>query len=162
VNPTISSAGASFASDRGGVPARGCMLALMAPIILVLLAAGTLMIMSDRQNDANKRHEKEALEQITRHAQSYEDDVQNEARNGYPSEGRTRALAQRNHSSLISYGQSDQSLTTVAEFFAAYEDTSFFGTSPSRAYRCYAFRFQPNAKGGPSRTTLPLQECHST
>lgn len=138
------------------------MLALMVPILLVLLAAGTLVIMSNRQNDANERHENEALEQITRHAQSYEDEVQNEARNGYPSEDRTRVIAQRNHSNLISYGQSDQSLTTFVEFFATYEDTSFFGTSPSSAYRCYTFRLQPDAKGGPSRTTLPLQKCNPT
>ncbi|MDQ0767162.1 hypothetical protein QFZ32_000642 [Streptomyces canus] len=138
------------------------MLALMVPLILVLLAAGTLMIMYHRQNDANGRRENEALEQIRRHAKSYEDDVQNEAQNGYPSEDRTGAIAQRNHSSLISYGQSAQSLTTVVEFFATYEDTSFFGTSPSRAYRCYVFRFQPDAKGGTSRTTLPVQECNST
>ncbi|MEU0032184.1 hypothetical protein [Streptomyces sp. NPDC006335] len=133
----------------------------MVPILLVLLAAGTLMIISHRQNDANERHENEALEQITRHAQSYEDDVQNEARNGYPSEDRTRAIAQRNHSRLISYGQSAQSLTTVVEFSATYEDTSFLGTSPSMAYRCYVFHFQP-AKGGTVRTTLALQECNST
>ncbi|MFJ8785091.1 hypothetical protein [Streptomyces sp. NPDC102476] len=133
----------------------------MVPVILVLFAVGTLMIMSRRQNDANERHENEALEQITRHVQSYEDDVLNVARNGYPSEDRTRAIAQRNHSSLISYGQSAHSLTTVVEFFATYEATSFFGTSPSRAYRCYVFRFQPDAKGGTSRTTLPLQECNS-
>ncbi|MFJ9150313.1 hypothetical protein ACIRP7_20010 [Streptomyces sp. NPDC102270] len=153
MNPSLSSAGAPSLSDHGGYRP-GCMLALMAPVILVLLAGGTLMIVSHRQNDAEERHENEALEQIARHAESYEDDVQNEARNGYPSEDRTRAIAQQNHSSLISYGPSARSLTTVVEFFATYEDTSFFGTSPSRAYRCYV--------GGTVRTTLALQECNST
>ncbi|MEU9322793.1 hypothetical protein AB0D91_03120 [Streptomyces canus] len=134
----------------------------MVPIVLVLLAAGTLMFMAHRQNSANERHEKEALEQIARHAKSYEDDVRGETRGSYPSQERIRAIAQRNSGTLVSYAPSDQSLTTVVELFATYQDSSFFGTSPSRAYRCYSFRFQKGAEGEPGRTRLPLQQCNPT
>ncbi|MFJ5840279.1 hypothetical protein ACIQGO_26600 [Streptomyces shenzhenensis] len=134
----------------------------MVPIVLVLLAAGTLMIMAHRQNSANERREKEALEQIARQAESYEDDVQDEGRNSYPSQARTQAIAQRNYGTLVSYEPSDRSLTTRVKFFATYEDTSAFGTSLSRTYRCYSFRFQEGAEGGPRRTTLPRQQCNRT
>lgn len=134
----------------------------MVPIVLVLLAAGTLMIMAHRQNNANARHEKEALEQMARLVESYEDDVQDEARNSYPSQARTRVIAQQNYGTLISYELSDRSLTTLVEFFATYEDTSFFGTSISRAHRCYSFSFKEGVEGGPRRTTLPLQQCNPT
>jgi len=138
------------------------MVALMVPIVLVLLAVGTLMITTHRQNSAGERHEKEALEQIATHAESYAADVQAEARNSYPSQARTRAIAQRNHGTLVSYEPSDRSLTTIVEFFATYEDTSFFGTSPARVYRCCSFRFQEGAEGGPRKRTTRLRECHVT
>ncbi|MEU6608697.1 hypothetical protein ABZ922_27215 [Streptomyces shenzhenensis] len=134
----------------------------MVPIVLVLLAAGTLMIMAHRQHSANERRERQALEQIARQAQSYEDDMQDEGRNSYPSQARTRAIAQRNYGTLVSYEPSHRSLTTRVKFFATYEDTSVFGTSPSRTYRCYSFRFQEGAEGRPRRATLPRQQCNRT
>lgn len=136
------------------------MMALMVPVVLVLLAAGTLMIMSKRQDSANERHEREALEQIARQTKSYEDTVQNESRKNYPSQARMRAIAQRSYGTLVSYEPSERSLTTLVEFFAAYEETSFFGTSVSRAYRCYSFRFHMGGGGGPHRTPLPLKKCN--
>ncbi|WP_329334503.1 hypothetical protein OG866_13400 [Streptomyces sp. NBC_00663] len=132
----------------------------MAPFVLVLLAAGTLMIMAHRQNSATERHEKQALEQLARHVESYEDVVRGELRTGDPSRPWTRTVAQRNYGTLVSYVRSDRSLTTLVEFFATYEETSFFGTSTARAYRCYSFRFQEGAEGGPDRTALPLQQCN--
>ncbi|MFH9855232.1 hypothetical protein ACH4NV_17285 [Streptomyces althioticus] len=152
--------GAPSRFDRGGVPAAGCMVALMVPIVLVLLAVGTLMVMSHRQNSANERKEHEALERTARLVESYEDDVWAEARNGYPSQAQTRAIARRNHGTLVSYEPSNRSLTTVVEFFATYEDISFFGTSESHAYRCYSLRFQDGVDGGPRRTKLPLSQCN--
>ncbi|MET8485940.1 hypothetical protein [Streptomyces tendae] len=134
----------------------------MVPIALVLLAAGTLMIMVHRQKSANERRGEEALEQIARLVESYEDDVRNEARNSYPNEARTQAIAQQNYGILVSYEASDRSLTTTVKFFATYEDTSFFGTSISRAHRCYSFRFQEGVEGKPRRTMLPLQQCKPT
>ncbi|MCO4694490.1 hypothetical protein LRR80_00528 [Streptomyces sp. RO-S4] len=134
----------------------------MVPIVLVLLAAGTLMAMAHRQNSANERHEQEALEQMTRLGESFADDVRDEARNGYPSQAQTRVIAQRNHGTLVSYEPSDRSLTTRVKFFATYEDTSFFGTSISRAHLCCSFRFEEGAEGGPRRTTLPLRQCNPT
>ncbi|MDX3799359.1 hypothetical protein [Streptomyces sp. AK04-3B] len=131
----------------------------MAPIVLVLLAAGTLMIMAHRQDSANERHEKAALQQIARHTDSYKDIMQKEARSSFPSQARTRATAQRNYGTLVSYKPAGGSLTTVVKFYAPYEDTSFFGTSVSRTYRCYAFRFQVGGGGTPHRTTLPLSNC---
>ncbi|MEU1299434.1 hypothetical protein [Streptomyces shenzhenensis] len=134
----------------------------MVPIVLVLLAAGTLMIMAHRQNSANERREKEALEQIAREVESYEDDVRDEGRNSYPSQARTRAIAQRYYATLVSYEPSDRSLTTRVKFFGTYEDTTVFGTSLSRVYRCYSFRFLEGAEGRPRRTTLPRQQCNRT
>ncbi|WP_431954886.1 hypothetical protein [Actinacidiphila sp. bgisy167] len=134
----------------------------MAPIVLVLLAAGTLMIMAHRQTNANERHEKEALDQMARFVESYEDDVQDEARISYPSQAQTRAIAQRYYGTLVSYELSDRSLSTRVKFFATYENTSFFGTSISRAYRCYSIRFQEGVESKPRRTTLPLQQCNPT
>ncbi|MGW4729494.1 hypothetical protein ACWEQC_09970 [Streptomyces shenzhenensis] len=98
----------------------------MVPIVLVLLAAGALMIMAHRQHSANERRENAALEQIARQAESYEDDMQDEGRNSYPSQARTRAIAQRNYGTLVSYEPSDRSLTTLVEFFGTYEDTSVY------------------------------------
>ncbi|MFJ3136582.1 hypothetical protein ACIPK5_11770 [Streptomyces sp. NPDC086843] len=144
------------------MPAPGCLVALMVPIVLVLLAAGTLMAMAHRQNSANERHEQEALERMTRHVESFEDDVRDEARNGFPSPAQTRVIAQRHHGTLVSYEPSDRSLTLRVEFFATYEDTTFFGTSISRAHRCCSFRFEEGAEGGPRRTTLPLRQCNPT
>ncbi|MEU0447571.1 hypothetical protein [Streptomyces tendae] len=120
------------------------------------------MITAHRQNSTNERHEKKALEQIARLVESYEGDVQDEARNSYPNRARTRAIAQQNYGSLIFYEASDRSLSTTVKFFATYEDTSFFGTSISRAHRCYSFRFQKGVEGKPRRTILPLQQCKPT
>jgi hypothetical protein len=138
------------------------MVALMVPIVLVLLTAGTLMIMAHRQNSADERHEKEALEQTARHAKSYEDGLRDERLDSYPSQEWTRATAQRHSGTLISYAQSDQSLTTLVKFFATYRDISFFGGSTSRIYRLYLFHFQEGAEGGPRRITPPLQQCSPT
>lgn len=120
MNRALSSADAPPRSDRGGVPAPGCLVALMVPIVLVLLAAGTLMAMAHRQNSANERHEQEALERMRRHVESFADDVRDEARNGYPSQAQTRVIARRNHGTLVSYEPSDRSLTTRVKFFATY------------------------------------------
>lgn len=158
---TSSSAGTPR-SNRGGVPAPGCMVTLMVPIVLVLLAAGTLMITAHRQNSTNGRHEKDALEQIARLVESYESEVRSEARNSYPNRARTRAIAQQNYGILVSYEASDRSLTTTVKFFATYEDISFFGTSISRTHRCYSFRFQEGVEGNPHRIGLPLQHCEPT
>jgi hypothetical protein len=136
------------------------MVAVMVPIVLVLLAAGTLMIMAQRQDRANERHEDEALQQLARHTKSYEDTVQKEARSSFPSQARTRAIAQGTYGTLVSYEPSHGSLTTIVKFFASYEETSFFGTSITRVYRCYSFRFQAGAEGGSHRRTLPLKQCH--
>ncbi|MFJ4330757.1 MULTISPECIES: hypothetical protein [unclassified Streptomyces] len=131
----------------------------MVPIVLVLAAAGTLMIMAHQQSRANERHEKKALQQMATLVESYEDDVRNEARNRYPNQPRTRAIAKRNHGTLVSYEASGRSLATTVKFFVTYEGTSFFGTSISRAHRCYSFRFQEGVEGRARRTTLPLQQC---
>lgn len=162
MNRSRSSAGTPPRSYLGGVPAPGCMVALMVPIVLVLLAAGTLMVMAHRQDSADERREKEALEQIAGHVRSYEDAVRGEGRNGFASRERAQDVARQNQGVLVSYAQSGRALTTLVRFFATYEDASFFGSSASRAYRCYSIRFQPGAGGGPSRTLVPPMECHRT
>jgi len=155
----LSSAGTPLRSDRSGVPAPGCLVALMVPIVLVLLAAGILMIMIHRQNSANGRHEHKAVEVITRNARSYEDAMQNETRNGYPSRARTLAIAKQHYGLVVSYQASDRSMATRVEFFATYEEKNLFGTSMVPATRCYSLSFQRDDSGTSHRTTSPLQPC---
>ncbi|MFF4485068.1 hypothetical protein ACFY0F_01010 [Streptomyces sp. NPDC001544] len=131
----------------------------MAPIVVVLLIAATLMTLNYRQNRTNERNEQNALRRIARLAQSYESDMQHEARGHYPSEARTRGVARRNDAALVSYTRSGQSLTTVIQFHATYEDSSMFGSSLSMAYRCYSFLFRKDDEGGPRKRTAPLREC---
>ncbi|MFD8687185.1 hypothetical protein [Streptomyces sp. NPDC059651] len=134
----------------------------MVPVVLVLLAAGTLTVMAHRQDSADQRREQEALEQIAGHVRSYEDVVRGEGRNGFASRARAQDAARQYQGVLVSYARSDRSLTTLVRFFATYEDTGFFGVSATRAYRCYSIRFPEGAGGGPSRTAVPLKECRPT
>lgn len=147
-------------SDRGGVPAWGCIVALMAPFVVALIVVGTFMIMGHRQDTANARHKDEALRQTTKLATSYEGDLLNEMRGGDPDETRTRELAKQNQGTLITRTSSGRSLTTVVKFSATYKSVSFFGTSETQASRCYSFRFAAGGRSGVRRTVLPLQECN--
>ncbi|MFF9124539.1 hypothetical protein ACF09J_14735 [Streptomyces sp. NPDC014889] len=146
-------------SDRDGIPAPGCLIALMAPLVAVALIAGTLMFLAHRQDRANERHEKAALERMARLTESYVGDLSNEARTRYPSEARTRGLARQNHGTLVSYTQSTRSLTTVVQFVAAYDEAVMFGSSHSQVHRCYSFLFEKDAEGGLRKRTTPLESC---
>ncbi|MPY58992.1 hypothetical protein [Streptomyces spongiae] len=131
----------------------------MAPIVAVLLAAAVLMYMGHRQEQANERNEREAVRRAATLARSYAGDMLNELRDRYPSEARTRDIAQRHDGRLVSSTRSGESLTTVVEFFAAYEEASMFGTSYSRTYRCYSVVLQEDAKGVPQARTTLLEKC---
>lgn len=151
--------GAPSRQARDGAPSRGCLLALMAPVVAVLLAAAVLMFLGHRQDQTNERNEQEALRRTATLARSYAGDIVNESRDRYPSDARTRDIAQRHDGWLVSSTRSGESLTTVVEFFAAYEEASMFGTSYSRAHQCYSFVLGENAEGIPQVRTTPLEKC---
>ncbi|MDW4911018.1 hypothetical protein RB628_38310 [Streptomyces sp. ADMS] len=146
-------------SDRVTVPSPGCLVAIMAPILAVLLVASVLMVMDYRQESANDRNEKEALRKTVTQARSYANDVLAKGLDDYPGREAVRDIAERHDGRLISYGRSGGSLATTVRFFAEFEDTSMFGVSYSRAHRCYAFEFQRDAEGGLQEKTTPLEKC---
>ncbi|GAA2768824.1 hypothetical protein GCM10010103_78680 [Streptomyces paradoxus] len=143
---------------RVTVPAPGCLIALFAPIIAVLIAALVLMVMHHRQQRANERNEAEALNRTAAAARSYARDVA-AAPDGFPGRKAVRAIAERHDGTLISYARSKGSLATTVRFFGEYEDTSMFGVSNSRAYRCYSIVVRRGAEGVPQVKTTPLEKC---
>lgn len=149
-------------SNRGRALSCGCTFALIAPVVVVLLIAATVLTLDYRQGRANARNERNALRQMEPLARSYANDMLTDVKDRHPSEARTAELALRHDGTLVSYTQSDQSLATVVRFFAAYEDTSFFGSSYSRAYRCYTVMFHTDAGGGLRKGLIQLQKCKFT
>ncbi|MEU3855605.1 hypothetical protein [Streptomyces sp. NPDC029554] len=99
-----------------------------------------------RQERANERNKAEALDRTAALARSYERDVV-AARNGFPGQEAVRGIAERHDGRLLSYARSEDSLTTTVRFFGEYEDTSMFGASHSRAYRCYSVVLWKGADG---------------
>ncbi|MEV5355843.1 hypothetical protein [Streptomyces sp. NPDC052693] len=81
------------------------------------------------------------------------------APNGFPGHETVRGIAERHEGRLLSYARSDDSLTTTVRFFGEYEDTSMFGVSHSRAYRCYSVVLRKAAAGVPQARTTPLEKC---
>lgn len=145
--------------DRVTMPSPGCLIAIMAPILAVLIAAAVLMIMHSRQESANDRNEKEALRKTATQARSYADDVLAKAADGYPDRDAVHEIAERHDGSLISYTRTDSSLATDVRFFAEFKDTSMFGVSYSRAHRCHSIVFRSDAKAGLQETTTALEKC---
>ncbi|MEU3792793.1 hypothetical protein AB0F07_23820 [Streptomyces fructofermentans] len=154
-------------SDRGTVarqvrvtvPSPGCLVAVMAPILVALLVASVLMVMSHRQESANVRNEEEALARTVTQARSYGRDVLAQVSDDYPGQEAVRGVAERYDGRLVSYARSGDSLTTTVRFFAEFEDTSMYGVHHSRAHRCYSFTFQRDAEGGPREKTTQLEKC---
>lgn len=144
--------------SRVAVPSPGCLAAIMVPILTVLIAAAVLMVMHYRQERANERNKAEALDRTAALARSYARDVA-AAPNGFPGQGAVREIAERHDGRLLSYARSEDSLTTTVRFFGEYEDTSMFGVSYSRAYRCYSVVLWKGAEGGPQARTSPLEKC---
>ncbi|WP_055526309.1 hypothetical protein [Streptomyces graminilatus] len=145
--------------NRVTVPSPGCLVAVMAPILAVLLVALVLMVMHYRQESANDRNEKEALARTVTQARSYTHDVVAEASGDYPGQEAVRGIAERHDGRLIAYARSGGSLTNTVRFFAEFEDTSMFGVSHSRAHRCYSFEFRLDAERGLRERTTPLDKC---
>ncbi|MZF86463.1 hypothetical protein [Streptomyces sp. SID5643] len=130
----------------------------MVPILTVLIAAAVLMVMHYRQERANERNKEEALGRTATLARSYAQDVA-AAPNGFPGQEAVRGIAERHDGRLLSYARSEDSLTTTVRFFGEYEDTSMFGVSYSRAYRCYSVVLRKGAEGLPQTRTTPLEKC---
>jgi phosphate/sulfate permease len=143
---------------RVTVPSPGCLVALLAPIVAVLIAALVLMVMHHRQERANERNEAEALNRTAALARSYARDVM--AVSQYPPGQETvRGIAERHDGRLTSYARSEGRLATTVRFFGEFEDTTMFGTSYSRAYRCYSIVFREDAAGDPQEKTSRLEKC---
>jgi hypothetical protein len=143
---------------RATVLAPGCLVALFAPIVAVLIAALVLMVMLDRQERANERNESEALNKTAALARSYARDVM--ALSQYPpAQEAVRSIAERHDGRLTSYARSEDRLATTVRFFAEYKDTTMFGTSYSRAYRCYSIEVREDAAGDPQEKTTQLEKC---
>ncbi|GAA4341254.1 hypothetical protein GCM10023086_77450 [Streptomyces venetus] len=130
---------------RVTVPAPGCLIALLAPIVAVLIAALVLIVMHHRQQRANERNESEALNRTAALARSYARDVL-AAPNGFPDREAVRGIAERHDGRLISYARSERSLTTTVRFFGEYKDTSMFGVSYFRTHRCYSIVLRKEAE----------------
>ncbi|WP_327349997.1 hypothetical protein OG772_31265 [Streptomyces sp. NBC_01321] len=128
-------------------------------MVVVVLIAATLLVLANRQDRANERNEQQALRRVASQARSYAGDMLDEAKDHHPSEVRTRGIAQQHDGTLLSYTPSDDSLTTIVQFFETYEETSMFGSSYSRTYRCYSFLFQADTEGGTQKGMTPLQKC---
>ncbi|MFC9686463.1 hypothetical protein, partial [Streptomyces sp. NPDC056948] len=140
------------------VPAPGCLVALLVPIVAVLIAALVLMVMHHRQQRANERNESEALNRTAALARSYARDVM--AVSPYPpGQEAVRGIGQRHDGRLTSYARSEGQLATTVRFFGEYEDTTMFGTSYSRAYRCYSIVFREDAAGDPQEEATRLEKC---
>ncbi|GAP47647.1 hypothetical protein [Streptomyces azureus] len=144
--------------DRVTVPSPGCLAAVMVPIVAVLIVASVLMVMLYRQERANDRNEARALDRTAALARSYARDVA-AVPDGFPGREAVRGIAERHDGRLISYARSGGSLTTTVRFFGEYEDTSMFGVSYSRAYRCYSIVLRRGAEGVPQARTTPLEKC---
>ena len=128
------------------------------PIIAVLVTALVLMVMHYRQERASDRNEAEALHRMAALARSYARDVL--AVPHYPpGQEAVRGIAERHDGRLTSYERSGGSLSTTVRFFGEYKDTSMFGTSYSRAYRCYSIVFRRDAEGEPQEETSRLEKC---
>ncbi|MFC8349558.1 hypothetical protein [Streptomyces sp. NPDC057280] len=143
--------------DRVTVPSPGCLIAITAPILVVLIVASVLMLMYSRQESANDRNEKEAQRKTVSQAQSYAHDVAAKSKDAYPGQEAATTIAEQHDGRLISYTPSGSSLATTVRFFAEYKDTSMFGVSYSRAHRCYSIQFRKNANGDLQETTTPLE-----
>ncbi|MFI8194706.1 hypothetical protein ACIF8T_39420 [Streptomyces sp. NPDC085946] len=124
----------------------------------MLIAALVLMVMLHRQERANGRNEAGALNRTAALARSYARDVM--AVSPYPAgQKAVRSIAERHDGRLTSYARSKGRLATTVRFFGEYEDTTMFGTSYSRAYRCYSVVFRKDAAGAPQEKTTRLEKC---
>lgn len=156
----MSDYGTVVRQHRATVPAPGCLIALLAPIVAVLIAALVLIAMHYRQQRANEQNEAEALNRTAALARSYARDVM--AVSPYPAgQEAVRGIAERHDGRLTSYERSEGRLATTVRFFGEYEDTTMFGTSYSRAYRCYSTVFRKDAAGDPQEETTRLEKCHA-
>ncbi|MCT9138457.1 hypothetical protein [Streptomyces violarus] len=144
--------------DRATVPSPGCLAAIMVPIVTVLIVASVLMVMLYRQERANDQNEAEALDRTAALARSYARDVA-AAPDGFPGREVVRGIAERHDGRLTSYARSEGRLATTVRFFGEFEDTTMFGTSYSRAYRCYSIVFREDAAGDPQSKTSRLEKC---
>ncbi|MFJ4980324.1 hypothetical protein ACIP6X_34230 [Streptomyces coeruleorubidus] len=144
--------------DRGTLPSPGCLAAIMVPTVTVLIVASVLMVMHYRQERSNDQNAAKALYRTAALARSYARDVA-AAPGGFPGREAVRGIAERHDGRLMSYARSGGSLTTTVRFFGEYEDTSMFGVSYSRAYRCYSIVLRTGAEGVPQTRTTPLAKC---
>ncbi|MFJ5730917.1 hypothetical protein [Streptomyces paradoxus] len=144
--------------SRVTVPSPGCLAAIMLPIFAVLIVASVLMVMQYRQERANERNEAEALHRTAALARSHARDVV-AAPDGFPGREAVRGIAERHDGRLIAYARSEGSLSTTVRFLGEYEDTSMFGVSRSRAYRCYSVVLRKRTEDVPQVRTTPLEKC---
>jgi hypothetical protein len=124
----------------------------------VLIAALMLMVMHHRQERANERNESEALNRTAALARSYVRDVMTVS--PYPpGHEAVRGIAERHDGTLTSYARKEGQLATTVRFFGEHKDTTMFGTSHSRAYRCYSIVFRKDAAGDLQEKTTRLEKC---
>ncbi|MEU0853135.1 hypothetical protein ABZ387_35150 [Streptomyces flaveolus] len=145
--------------ERVTVPSPGCLVAVMVPIGAVLIVSLVLGIMYHRQENANDRHKAEAVRKTAAAARSYAQDVV-AAPHHLPGREAVRGIAQRHDGKLISYVRSGSSLATIVQLFAEYKETSMFGASYSRAYKCYSIVFRKDVKEEWQETTTSLEKCN--
>ncbi|GGQ49597.1 hypothetical protein ACFFKE_08710 [Streptomyces mutabilis] len=143
---------------RVTVPSPGCLTVLLAPIVAVLIASVVLMGMHHRQQRANERNEADALNRTAALAESYARDAL-EVSPYPPGREAARRIAEQHDGRLTSYERSGDRLATTVRFFGEYKDTSMFGTSYSRAYRCYSVLFREDAHGEPHAKTSTVKNC---
>ncbi|MFE1444425.1 hypothetical protein [Streptomyces sp. NPDC058739] len=150
--------GAVARQRRVMAPAPGCLIAILAPIVAVLVAALVLMVTLYRQERANDRNEAEALTRTATLARIYARDVLT-VPTFPPGRETVHGIAERHDGKLISYSRSGNSLATTVRFFGEFKDTSMFGTDYSRTYRCYSIVFREDASGEPREKTTQLEKC---
>ncbi|MGZ3103519.1 hypothetical protein [Streptomyces sp. H72] len=144
--------------DRVTVPSPGCLVVVLAPIVIALIASLVLLVMHHRQESSNSRNEAEAVRTTASLARAYAQAVLAVSQQP-PDQDTVRGIAARYDGRLASYTRSDRSLTTTVRFFAEYRDTSMFGTSYSRVFRCYSIAFKKDVAGEPQEKTTSLDQC---
>lgn len=150
--------GTAVRDSRATVTSPGCLAAIMVPILTALIAAAVLLTMHYRQERANERNKAEALDRTAALTRSYTRDVA-AAPHGFPGQEAVQGIAERHDGRLLSYARSENTLTTTVRFLGEYEDTSIFGVSHSRTYRCYSVVLRKGAEGVPQARTTPLETC---
>ncbi|MFI8191973.1 hypothetical protein ACIF8T_24815 [Streptomyces sp. NPDC085946] len=146
---------------RVTVLAPGCLIALMAPIVAVLIAALILMIAAHRQERTNERNEAEAAKRTEVLVRSYARAVMT-ASPYLDNPEVIHNIAEKHDGTLTSYRRSKSQLTTTVRFFGDYEYATIFGAEHSRAYWCYSVVFRKNAAGDLQQKITPLKKCHTS